>query len=265
MKLSEKIRILRKARGMSQEEFGYSLSEATEGVTRQTVSDWENGKFEPKLDNIRDIARVLSVSFDVLLDETIDLNDAETLKSVLHNVPLDTQKSINTKIRYDICQYRLGKKDHVKLATYITILAAFVISLILFSVGLLLPIVPMYFVGMILGGISLVLTPVSIIGITSFVRNYKNPQGAAFGEINNTHLIIHTYQTASNVICIPLEKIKDIRLGENATKRHGDLIIVLDGREKPITLLNVAFPQGTIDFYRKLLQTNDDPDPIQIL
>ena len=47
MKLSEKIRILRKARGMSQEEFGYSLSEATEGVTRQTVSDWENGKFDP--------------------------------------------------------------------------------------------------------------------------------------------------------------------------------------------------------------------------
>ncbi len=265
MKLSEKIRILRKARGMSQEEFGYSLSEATEGVTRQTVSDWENGKFEPKLDNIRDIARVLSVSFDVLLDETIDLNDAETLKSVLHHVSLDTKKSINTKIRYDICQYKLGKKDYVKLAIYITILAAFVISLILFSAGLLLSVVPMSLVGMILGGISLVLTPVSIIGITSFVRNYKNPQGAAFGEINNTHLIIHTYQTASNVICIPLEKIKDIRLGENATKQHGDLVIVLDGREKPITLLNVAFPHKVIEFYEQLQKLDESDDPVKII
>lgn len=265
MKLSEKIRILRKARGMSQEEFGYSLSEATEGVTRQTVSDWENGKFEPKLDNIRDIARVLSVSFDVLLDETIDLNDAETLKSVLHHVSLDTKKSINTKIRYDICQYSLGKKDYIKLAIYITILAILVISMVLLTVGILLTIEPLSIVGMVFGGISLVLTPAVIIEIISFIRRYKNPQGVSFGEINNTHLIIHTYQTASNVICIPLEKIKDIRLGENATKRHGNIVIVLDGREKPITLLNVAFPQGTIDFYRKLLQTNDDPDPIQIL
>ena len=78
-------------------------------------------------------------------------------------------------------------------------------------------------------------------------------------------MIIHAYQTASNVICIPLEKIKDIRLGENAAKRHGELVILLDGRKKPITLINVAFPQESIDFYRKLLQTNDDPDPIQIL
>ena len=265
MKLSEKIRILRKARGMSQEEFGYSLSEATEGVTRQTVSDWENGKFEPKLDNIRDIARVLGVSFDVLLDETIDLNDAETLKSVLHNVPLDTQKSINTKIRYDICQYRLGKKDHVKLAIHITILAVLVISIVLLTAGILLTIGPLSLAGMVLGGVSFVLTPVAIIEIVAFARDYKNPQGAAFGEINNTHLIIHTYETASNVVCIPLEKIKDILLGEKATKRRGDLVVLLEGREKPITLLNVAFPQGTIDFYRKLLQTNDDPDPIQIL
>lgn len=110
MKLSEKIRILRKARGLSQEEFGYSLSEATDGVSRQTISDWENGKFEPKLDNIRDIAKVLGVSFDVLLDESIDLNDAQTLQSVLHNVTSDLKKTINTKIRYDICQYRLEKK-----------------------------------------------------------------------------------------------------------------------------------------------------------
>ena len=138
MKLSEKIRILRKARGLSQEEFGYSLSDTTDGVSRQTVSDWENGKFEPKLDNIRDIAKVLGVSFDVLLDESIDLNDAQTLQSVLHNVTSDLKKTINTKIRYDICRYRLEKKDYIKLSIRIAILAIFLISIVLFSVGICL-------------------------------------------------------------------------------------------------------------------------------
>ncbi len=265
MKLSEKIRILRKARGMSQEEFGYSLSEATEGVTRQTVSDWENGKFEPKLDNIRDIARVLSVSFDVLLDEAIDLNDAETLKSVLHNVPLDTKKSINTKIRYNICQYKLEKKDYVKLAIYINILAAFVISLILITVGILLSISPLYFVGAILGAVSFVLTPTAIIRINIFIKHYKHPHGVSFGEINNTHLIIHTYQTASNVVYLPLEKIKEIKVAENATERRGNVVISLIGREKPITLLNVAFPHKVIEFYEQLQKLDEDGDPVKII
>lgn len=100
MKLSDKIRILRKARGLSQEEFGDSLSEATAGVTRQTVSDWENGKFEPKLDNIRDIAKVLGVSFDVLLDESVDLNDAETLKKALCHSSDDIASQIKRLILF---------------------------------------------------------------------------------------------------------------------------------------------------------------------
>ena len=264
MKLSEKIRILRKARGMSQEEFGYSLSEATEGVTRQTVSDWENGKFEPKLDNIRDIARVLGVSFDVLLDESIDLNDVGVLKNILHNVPSDAKKNINTKIRYDIRQYKLGKKN-IELSICITILALFVISIVLLSVGLLFQIVPLYLICAILCVVFFALTPISIVSIRSFVKDYKNPQDETIGEITNTHLIIYAQRTASNVVYLPLKKIKEIKVADDATERHGNVVISLIGREKPITLLNVAFPQGIISFYRKLLQTNDDPDPIQIL
>ncbi|MCM1395833.1 MAG: helix-turn-helix domain-containing protein, partial [Corallococcus sp.] len=64
MELSDKIRILRKARGYSQEGLGYNLSRVSkDGISRQSVSDWENGKSEPKLDNIRDLASVLDVSF----------------------------------------------------------------------------------------------------------------------------------------------------------------------------------------------------------
>ena len=204
MKLSDKIRILRKARGMSQEEFGYSLSEATEGVSRQTVSDWENGKFEPKLDNIRDIAKVLNVSFDVLLDESIDLNDAEVLRNVLHNVSPDTKGNINTKIRYSIDQYRLNKNDYIKLVVYIFFLTLFAPAIVFIAVGVQNNIVGLYITGCVLGGVALVLTPTAIIKIIWFIKNYKNPRGCSIGEINNTHLIIKTYQTASNVIYLPI-------------------------------------------------------------
>ena len=88
MKLFDKIRILRKARGLSQEQLGYSLSRVNkDGISRQTVSDWENGKFEPKLENIRDLAEVFDVSFDALLDESVDLENEEVLQEVLNKRP----------------------------------------------------------------------------------------------------------------------------------------------------------------------------------
>lgn len=94
MKLFDKIRILRKARGLSQEQLGYSLSRVNkDGISRQTVSDWENGKFEPKLENIRDLAEVFDVSFDALLDESVDLENEEVLKEVLNKKPYANKAS----------------------------------------------------------------------------------------------------------------------------------------------------------------------------
>ena len=93
MKLFDKIRILRKARGLSQEQLGYSLSRVNkDGISRQTVSDWENGKFEPKLENIRDLAEVFNVSFDALLDESVDLENEKVLEAVLNKKPYEKEK-----------------------------------------------------------------------------------------------------------------------------------------------------------------------------
>lgn len=103
MKLSDKIRIIRKARGLSQEALGDSLSRVSEnGISRQSVSDWENGKAEPKLDNIRDLAEVLNVSFDALLDENIDLDDNRVLSSVLKHLSPEIKQTVNSKFRYDL-------------------------------------------------------------------------------------------------------------------------------------------------------------------
>ena len=115
MKLSDKIRILRKARGLSQEQLGFSLSRVNkDGISRQTVSDWENGKFEPKLENIRDLAEVLNVSFDALLDESIDLEDDKVLYAVLNGQKKETKNasSIDNTFSYHIYPYSIKKKRY---------------------------------------------------------------------------------------------------------------------------------------------------------
>ena len=103
MQLSDKIRIIRKARGYSQEGLGMNLSMVNKnGISRQTVSDWENGNCEPKLNNIRDLAKVLEVSFDALLDDDIDLNDKAVLNSVLHHLSSEKKEKVNNSFRYRI-------------------------------------------------------------------------------------------------------------------------------------------------------------------
>lgn len=107
MKLGEKIAILRKARGFSQEQLGLSLATKDNGVSRQTVSDWENGKTEPKLDNIRALAELLNVSYDALLDEELDLSNPEYLNEVLSNNIVQSKKIISDT-NYFIFKRRYG-------------------------------------------------------------------------------------------------------------------------------------------------------------
>ena len=89
MNLSEKIGIIRKARKFTQEELGDKI-----GVSRQTVSSWEKGEFEPTLDSIRAIAQVLNVSFDTLLDDEIDLKDKQVLNRALKHLGEETKEKV---------------------------------------------------------------------------------------------------------------------------------------------------------------------------
>lgn len=92
MTLGEKIYILRRARGLSQEQLGFSLSTKENGVSRQTVSDWENNKAIPKLENLRALSILLNVSYDALLDESLDLNDVNVLNQILFKGSKDVIK-----------------------------------------------------------------------------------------------------------------------------------------------------------------------------
>ena len=67
MMLGEKIAVLRKARGWSQEDLAEQL-----GVSRQSVSKWESGGSIPDLDKIVRMSGIFGVSTDYLLKDELE-------------------------------------------------------------------------------------------------------------------------------------------------------------------------------------------------
>ncbi|MBQ7131613.1 MAG: helix-turn-helix transcriptional regulator [Oscillospiraceae bacterium] len=66
----ERIKELRLSLGLNQVEFGKQLN-----VTKQSVSNWENGNIQPSIDMLVKIAKSYQVSTDYLLG----LDDRKTL------------------------------------------------------------------------------------------------------------------------------------------------------------------------------------------
>lgn len=62
--LAERIYTLRKQHALSQEQLAEAL-----GVSRQTVSKWENGTATPELEKLRALARCFGVTLDELVED----------------------------------------------------------------------------------------------------------------------------------------------------------------------------------------------------
>lgn len=63
MDFGEKLRLVRKERGITQEELAEQLQ-----VSRQAISKWEAGTGYPEVDKLRTISKVLDISLDGLMD-----------------------------------------------------------------------------------------------------------------------------------------------------------------------------------------------------
>ena len=64
MELNEKLQLLRKQKGLTQEQLAQALY-----VSRTAISKWESGRGYPNIDSLKAIARYFSVSVDDLLSE----------------------------------------------------------------------------------------------------------------------------------------------------------------------------------------------------
>lgn len=71
MTTGERIKVARKAVGMTQAELAKKL-----GISYVGVSQWENNLRNPKLETIQKIANALNVPFTSLLDEDSDIGDS---------------------------------------------------------------------------------------------------------------------------------------------------------------------------------------------
>lgn len=69
--IGRNIKKCREAIGMSQEEFGVKMGKSG----RQTVSNWETGKNEPTISDIRRIAEILKTTVSSLLNEAPTMED----------------------------------------------------------------------------------------------------------------------------------------------------------------------------------------------
>lgn len=72
MPLNEKIQLLRRRQGWSQEQLAEKL-----GVSRQALSKWENGTATPDTANVMKLCRLFGVSADDLLDDGRELPPPE--------------------------------------------------------------------------------------------------------------------------------------------------------------------------------------------
>ena len=81
--LNERLRELRTASGMSQVDLAEKL-----GVSKQSVSNWENDNIQPSIDMLLKISRTFNVSTDFLLGEDNHryIEVTKLTKSQIHHV-----------------------------------------------------------------------------------------------------------------------------------------------------------------------------------
>ena len=101
--LSENIKAIRKAKGLSQEELAAKLN-----VVRQTISKWEQGLSVPDSDLLIAIAQALETPVSTLLGETVTEPEADDLAAIAQkleriNVQLARQKAKRRNLLHWLC------------------------------------------------------------------------------------------------------------------------------------------------------------------
>ncbi len=98
--LNENIKVIRKSKGLSQEELAIKLN-----VVRQTISKWEQGLSVPDSEMLISLSEVLETPVGTLLGETIIESKADDLIAIFEkleiiNLQLAQRKTARRKTLY---------------------------------------------------------------------------------------------------------------------------------------------------------------------
>lgn len=109
MKLGEKIKQLRKSKGISQEELASTLK-----INRNFLSRIETGKSEPTASMLKNIAKIFNVDLNSLLDvKSLPSDNSNKLKYITDNCKYLDEKDIDFIIRI----ISIMKEEYVKVNT----------------------------------------------------------------------------------------------------------------------------------------------------
>ena len=81
MNINEKILLLRKKEGLSQESLAEKLN-----VTRQTVSNWELGQTTPDIQQAKNISKIFKISLDDLTDNKLELEVKDNSNNIFKDL-----------------------------------------------------------------------------------------------------------------------------------------------------------------------------------
>ena len=106
MNIAEKIVLLRKKKGISQEELANKLN-----TSRQAVSKWENNQSTPDLEKLVALSKYFNVTTDYLLKDSIEtsINNNSQCES---NIEFQELKSEVTEDEYQYAINEAKKKKH---------------------------------------------------------------------------------------------------------------------------------------------------------
>ena len=111
MKLGEKIKYLRKSKGISQEDLAIMLK-----INRNYLSRIETGKSEPTSGILKNIAQIFSIDLNSLLDiSTGENQNTEKLKYIMENCKYLHDKDLDFIVRV----ITIMREEYVKINTEI--------------------------------------------------------------------------------------------------------------------------------------------------
>ena len=94
MIFSEKLQLIRKSKGLTQEELAEKLE-----VSRQAVAKWESGQVYPDINNLIQISNLFNVTVDYLV------KDQACIVSCVENVEPDIAKLIEFRLEANVNTY----------------------------------------------------------------------------------------------------------------------------------------------------------------
>ena len=95
MTFKEKLVILRKAKGLTQDEFAAAV-----GVSRQAVYKWECGQSYPEVPKLLEMKMLFTITVDELIDDSIDIPIPERKKR--KRIPKDTAEKIESTVKREV-------------------------------------------------------------------------------------------------------------------------------------------------------------------